>query len=183
MRSTRTSGPAIPTASCRMAPPRRRGRPPAGVADAHRRENPNGAKFLFVADRARSDKVADYKRCFELFDGRDDTAVAESRERWKAYTAAGTRSSTGNRRRPALGEEGLISPDRGSSPAHAHALLDRARLRAHDHEARETRAVRDYERPGRPASARSMIFSRGKPVAAPGRLQALPGRQPGPSGR
>ena len=55
----------------------------------HLDENPNGAKFLFVADRARSDKVGDYKRCFELFDGRDDTAVAESRERWKAYKAAG----------------------------------------------------------------------------------------------
>ena len=55
----------------------------------HLDENPNGAKFLFVADRARSEKVGDYKRCFELFDGRDDTAVGESRERWKAYKAAG----------------------------------------------------------------------------------------------
>ena len=55
----------------------------------HRDENPNGAAFLFVADRAHSDKVADYKRCFELFDGRDDAAVAESRERWKAYKSAG----------------------------------------------------------------------------------------------
>ena len=44
---------------------------------------------LFVADRARSEKVADYKRCFELFDGRDETAVADSRERWKVYKAAG----------------------------------------------------------------------------------------------
>jgi DNA polymerase-3 subunit chi len=55
----------------------------------HRDENPNGANFLFVADRAQSDKVADYKRCFELFDGRDEAAVADSRERWKAYKAAG----------------------------------------------------------------------------------------------
>jgi len=55
----------------------------------HRDENPNGAAFLFVADRARSERVADYKRCFELFDGRDDAAVAESRERWKAYKSAG----------------------------------------------------------------------------------------------
>src|SRR5262249_43928374 len=55
----------------------------------HLDENPNGAAFLFIADRARSDKVGDYKRCFELFDGRDDAAVAESRERWKAYKAAG----------------------------------------------------------------------------------------------
>ena len=55
----------------------------------HLDENPNGAAFLFVADRARSDRLADYKRCFELFDGRDDTAVADSRERWRAYKAAG----------------------------------------------------------------------------------------------
>ena len=55
----------------------------------HLDENPNGAAFLFVADRARSDRLADYKRCFELFDGRDDSAVADSRERWKAYKAAG----------------------------------------------------------------------------------------------
>jgi len=55
----------------------------------HLDENPNGAGFLFLADRARSDRVADYRRCFELFDGRDDAAVAESRERWKAYKAAG----------------------------------------------------------------------------------------------
>ncbi len=55
----------------------------------HRDENPNRAAFLFVADRAQSEKVGEYKRCFELFDGRDEAAVADSRERWKAYKAAG----------------------------------------------------------------------------------------------
>ena len=55
----------------------------------HLDENPNGARFLFLADRARSDRVADFARCFEIFDGRDEAAVAESRERWKAYKAAG----------------------------------------------------------------------------------------------
>ena len=45
----------------------------------HLDENPNGANFLFVADRARSETVADYKRCFELFDGRDETAVPIAR--------------------------------------------------------------------------------------------------------
>jgi DNA polymerase-3 subunit chi len=55
----------------------------------HIDENPNGANFLFVADRAKSEKIGDYKRCFELFDGRDDTAVAEARERWKTYKNAG----------------------------------------------------------------------------------------------
>jgi DNA polymerase III subunit chi len=55
----------------------------------HLDENPNGATFLFVADRARSEKVGDYKRCFELFDGRDEAAVADTRERWTAYKTAG----------------------------------------------------------------------------------------------
>jgi DNA polymerase III subunit chi len=55
----------------------------------HLDENPNGATFLFVADHARSDRIGDYKRCFEIFDGRDETAVGEARERWKTYKAAG----------------------------------------------------------------------------------------------
>jgi DNA polymerase-3 subunit chi len=55
----------------------------------HLDENPNGATFLFVADRAQSDRVGDYKRCFELFDGRDEEAVAEARRRWKAYKEQG----------------------------------------------------------------------------------------------
>ena len=45
--------------------------------------------LLFVADRARSEHVEQFKRCFELFDGRDEAAVADTRERWKAYKAAG----------------------------------------------------------------------------------------------
>ena len=55
----------------------------------HLDENPNKAAFLFVADRARSERIADYKRCFELFDGRDDEAVTEARQRWKAYKEQG----------------------------------------------------------------------------------------------
>ncbi len=55
----------------------------------HIDENPNGAGFLFVADHAHSERLSDYKRCFELFDGRDEQAVADARERWKAYKAAG----------------------------------------------------------------------------------------------
>ncbi len=55
----------------------------------HLDENPNGANFLFVADRAKSEKVDRFKRCFELFDGRDEEAVADTRERWKTYKAAG----------------------------------------------------------------------------------------------
>ncbi|MCW8835663.1 MAG: DNA polymerase III subunit chi [Rhodospirillales bacterium] len=52
-------------------------------------ENPNGATFLFLADGAESAKVADFERCFDLFDGNDDDAVKAARDRWAAYRAAG----------------------------------------------------------------------------------------------
>ena len=47
-------------------------------------ENPNGAAILVLTDGARSDRVADYERCLELFDGND-----EARRRWAAYKEAG----------------------------------------------------------------------------------------------
>ncbi len=52
-------------------------------------DNPNGAEFLFLTDGAATEKVGDFERCFELFDGRDETAVAAARSRWKAYADAG----------------------------------------------------------------------------------------------
>ena len=52
-------------------------------------DNPNGATFLFLTDGAESDAVGDYARCFNLFDGRDDEAVAHARDRWKAWKDAG----------------------------------------------------------------------------------------------
>ena len=55
------------------------------VADA----NLNAAEFLFLADGGRSDRVGDFERCFDLFDGRDDDAVAVARQRWKALKDAG----------------------------------------------------------------------------------------------
>ena len=55
----------------------------------HLDENPNKATFLFVADRAKSDRIGDYKRCFEMFDGRDEEALSEARQRWKAYKDQG----------------------------------------------------------------------------------------------
>ena len=51
-------------------------------------DNPNGASFLFLTDSSTG-PVADYERCFDLFDGNDTTAVDAARERWKAYKAAG----------------------------------------------------------------------------------------------
>ena len=52
-------------------------------------ENPNGARILLLADGARSAHVADYQRCFELFDGNDESAVTQARLRWKQYAEAG----------------------------------------------------------------------------------------------
>ena len=55
----------------------------------HLDENPNGAAFLFVADHARSERVADYRRCFELSTAATRRPLPKSRQRWKAYKAAG----------------------------------------------------------------------------------------------
>ena len=52
-------------------------------------ENPNDASLLFLTDGAVSQRVGDFARCFELFDGRDEAAVAAARERWKQMKAEG----------------------------------------------------------------------------------------------
>ncbi|MEX2642264.1 MAG: DNA polymerase III subunit chi [Acetobacterales bacterium] len=62
-------------------------RQPVWLSD--RDENPNGATFLFLTDGAQSERVADYARAFELFDGRDPAAVEAARDRWRAYKEAG----------------------------------------------------------------------------------------------
>jgi DNA polymerase-3 subunit chi len=62
-------------------------RQPVWLTDSD--ENPNNATMLFLTDGAQSDKMATYERCFELFDGRDESAVDRAREKWKAYRDAG----------------------------------------------------------------------------------------------
>lgn len=52
-------------------------------------ENPNAAEILVLTDGAASDRMADFERCLEMFDGKDEAAVAAARTRWKAYTSAG----------------------------------------------------------------------------------------------
>ncbi|MGH6981933.1 MAG: DNA polymerase III subunit chi [Stellaceae bacterium] len=51
-------------------------------------ENPNGAKFVMLVDGARAD-LARYGRCFDIFDGNDEEAVAAARRRWSEAKAAG----------------------------------------------------------------------------------------------
>lgn len=55
----------------------------------HKAENPNGATVLFLVDGARSDRLADYELCCDMFDGRDEDAVAQARERWSDCKTAG----------------------------------------------------------------------------------------------
>jgi DNA polymerase-3 subunit chi len=52
-------------------------------------ENPNGAAILVLVDAAEAPDLAGFDRCLELFDGRDERAVALARERWRAALAAG----------------------------------------------------------------------------------------------
>ncbi len=52
-------------------------------------ENPNGAEILVLTDGAVSERVGDYERCLEMFDGKDEAAVAAARKRWAAYRESG----------------------------------------------------------------------------------------------
>ena len=51
-------------------------------------ENPNGAAWVMLVDGARAD-LARYQRCFDIFDGNDEAAVAAARRRWTEAKAAG----------------------------------------------------------------------------------------------
>jgi DNA polymerase-3 subunit chi len=50
---------------------------------------PNGARFLFLIDGAQSARLGEFDRVFDLFDGRDEAAVAAARVRWTAARSAG----------------------------------------------------------------------------------------------
>ena len=52
-------------------------------------ENPNGARFLFVLDDLSCADLLSWVRVFDLFDGRDEAAVAAARRRWTAAKALG----------------------------------------------------------------------------------------------
>ena len=52
-------------------------------------DNPNAAEALFLIDGAEPGDLAGYARCIVLFDGRDSTATALARERWRVFKAAG----------------------------------------------------------------------------------------------
>lgn len=52
-------------------------------------ENLNGAQALFIVDDAELGETEGLQRCFIIFDGRDDAALAGARARWKALRDAG----------------------------------------------------------------------------------------------
>ena len=51
-------------------------------------ENPNGADILVLTDGAAAGDIGAWRRCLEMFDGRDETAVTDARRRWRDYKAA-----------------------------------------------------------------------------------------------
>ena len=49
----------------------------------------NGARYLFLVDGAETDRLNEYDRAFDLFDGNSPEAVAAARVRWKTAKDAG----------------------------------------------------------------------------------------------
>jgi DNA polymerase-3 subunit chi len=52
-------------------------------------DNPNGAQVRFLVDAADPPDLSVYQRGVYLFDGHDETALLQARERWKAEKSAG----------------------------------------------------------------------------------------------
>lgn len=52
-------------------------------------ENPNAAQALFIVDDAELGDMKGFDRCFIIFDGRDEAALAGARTRWRALKDAG----------------------------------------------------------------------------------------------
>lgn len=52
-------------------------------------DNPNAAQFAFLTDGVECADLGTYERCFELFDGNAQDAVATARAHWKAYKDLG----------------------------------------------------------------------------------------------
>lgn len=52
-------------------------------------ENPNRAEVVVLVDGAEVQALDRYKRCLDIFDGRDDEAVAAARDRYRRALADG----------------------------------------------------------------------------------------------
>ena len=51
--------------------------------------NPNHATMLVLVDGAQGSGIESYQRVCDMFDGNDEAAVADARQRWRAAKAAG----------------------------------------------------------------------------------------------
>jgi DNA polymerase-3 subunit chi len=49
----------------------------------------NGARYLFLVEGADTDRIKDYDRVFDIFDGNNEASVAAARRRWKTAKDAG----------------------------------------------------------------------------------------------
>ena len=52
-------------------------------------ESPNGANLLAIINGAMSDKTEQFDRIIDMFDGKDQQAVENARNRWKKYKDQG----------------------------------------------------------------------------------------------
>ncbi|MBC6983029.1 DNA polymerase III subunit chi [Caulobacter sp. 17J80-11] len=52
-------------------------------------DNPNGAHALFLVDGAEAGPLEGFARCVVMFDGRDEQALADARQRWKVFKSEG----------------------------------------------------------------------------------------------
>jgi DNA polymerase-3 subunit chi len=49
-------------------------------------ESPNNAQVLFLVDGADRDEIKQFERCIYIFDGGDDEAVRQARDKWKSLS-------------------------------------------------------------------------------------------------
>ena len=52
-------------------------------------DNPNRANVLVLVDGGQHKDLAHFDRCLDMFDGNDQDAVTQARQRWKIYKDAG----------------------------------------------------------------------------------------------
>ena len=52
-------------------------------------DNPNNAEMVLLTDGGTIEEICSFERCFNLFNGHDETAVQSARELWKAATQHG----------------------------------------------------------------------------------------------
>jgi DNA polymerase-3 subunit chi len=53
------------------------------------KENPNHSTLLVITDSSDLEPDADFSRVIDIFDGTNETTVANARERWKHYKTLG----------------------------------------------------------------------------------------------